>query len=106
VAKDLPYGSQRLLTLAIALSFDPELILLDEPTAGMNHEEAEKLVKILRKINEKGGTIFLVEHNMRFVMKLSQRIIALNYGEVICDGEPQVVCKDEAVCAAYLGGAL
>jgi branched-chain amino acid transport system ATP-binding protein len=106
VAKDLPYGSQRLLTLAIALSFDPELILLDEPTSGMNHEEAEKLVGILRKINEKGGTIFLVEHNMRFVMKLSQRIIALNYGEVICDGEPQVVCKDEAVCAAYLGGAL
>jgi branched-chain amino acid transport system ATP-binding protein len=90
--------------LAIALSSNPDLILLDEPTAGMNHEEAGKLAKILHRINERGVTLFLVEHNMRFVMKLSHRIIALNYGEVICTGEPQVVCNDEAVCTAYLGG--
>ena len=106
VAKDLPYGSQRLLTLAIALSSNPELILLDEPTAGMNQEESEKLATILRRINQKGVTLFLVEHNMRFVMKLAERIIALNHGEVICEGTPQVVSNDEAVISAYLGGKL
>ncbi len=106
VAKDLPYGSQRLLTFAIALSSNPDLILLDEPTAGMNQEESEKLATILRRINQKGVTLFLVEHNMRFVMKLAQRIIALNYGEVICQGTPQAVSNDEAVISAYFGGKL
>ena len=103
MARDLPYGSQRLLTLAIALSSDPELILLDEPTAGMNQEEAAKLVQILRRINANGITIFLVEHNMKFVMGVSERIVVLNYGEVISQGRPDQVRNDECVIDAYLG---
>jgi branched-chain amino acid transport system ATP-binding protein len=103
IARDLPYGSQRLLTLAIALSSNPHIILLDEPTAGMNQEEAAKLGRILRRINQKGVTIFLVEHNMKFVMGLSQRIVVLNYGEVISQGTPERVRSDAGVIDAYLG---
>ena len=96
-------GEQRLLTLAIALSSDPQIILLDEPTAGMNQEEAAKLGEILRRINQNGVTIFLVEHNMKFVMGLSERIVVLNYGEVISRGTPDQVRSDESVIDAYLG---
>lgn len=103
IARDLPYGSQRLLTLAIALSSSPDLILLDEPTAGMNQEEAAKLGRILQRINSNGVTIFLVEHNMKFVMRLSERIVVLNYGEVISEGLPDEVRSDECVIDAYLG---
>lgn len=103
IARDLPYGSQRLLTLAIALASNPALLLLDEPTAGMNQEESAKLGNILRNINAKGTTIFLVEHNMKFIMGMSRRIIVLNYGEVICQGTPESVRNDECVVNAYLG---
>ncbi len=105
-AKDLPYGSQRLLTLAIALSSNPKLILLDEPTAGMNQKEAGKLSEVLNTVNQKGVSLFLVEHNMRFVMGLAERVIVLNYGRVICEGLPEQVRKDQAVIDAYLGGAI
>ncbi len=103
IARDLPYGSQRLLTLAIALSSNPALILLDEPTAGMNQEEAAKLGSILKDINAQGTTVFLVEHNMKFVMGLSRRMIVLNHGEVICQGTPESVRNEECVVDAYLG---
>jgi branched-chain amino acid transport system ATP-binding protein len=103
IARDLPYGSQRLLTLAIALSSNPEIILLDEPTAGMNQREAATLGNILKRINRRKITIFLVEHNMRFIMNLSQRIIVLNHGEVICEGDPDSVRNDARVVDAYLG---
>jgi len=102
-ARDLPYGSQRLLTLAIALSSKPKMILLDEPTAGMNQEEAAKLGRIVRRINGDGVTILLVEHNMKFVMGLSERIVVLNHGEVICEGSPEAVRTDKHVIDAYLG---
>jgi branched-chain amino acid transport system ATP-binding protein len=105
-AKDLPYGSQRLLTLAIALSSDPKLLLLDEPTAGMNQKEAGKLAEVLTAVNQKGVSLFLVEHNMRFVMGLVGRVIVLNYGRVICEGLPDQVRKDQTVIDAYLGGAI
>jgi branched-chain amino acid transport system ATP-binding protein len=102
-ARDLPYGSQRLLTLAIALSSRPEILLLDEPTAGMNQQEARTLADILRRINAAGTTVFLVEHNMRFIMGLSERIVVLNHGEVICEGAPDAVRREECVIDAYLG---
>lgn len=102
-ARELPYGSQRLLTLAIALSARPEILLLDEPTAGMNQQEARKLADILRRINAGGLTVFLVEHNMRFIMGLSERIVVLNHGEVICVGTPESVRREECVIDAYLG---
>jgi ABC-type branched-subunit amino acid transport system ATPase component len=95
-----------LLTLAIALSSDPQLILLDEPTAGMNQEEAKKLSTILKRINKQGVTIFVVEHNMKFVMGLVERLVVLNYGRVICEGLPEVVRNDTSVIDAYLGGAI
>lgn len=103
MARDLPYGSQRLLTLAIALSSNPDIILLDEPSAGMNQNEATILGNILKRINQRNVTIFLVEHNMRFIMKLSQRIVVLNHGEVICEGDPATVRNDSCVVDAYLG---
>lgn len=106
LAKDLPYGSQRLLTLAIALSSSPKLLLLDEPTAGMNQKEAGKLAEVLTTINRQGVTLFLVEHNMRFVMGLAERVIVLNYGRVICEGDPAEVRRDQTVIDAYLGGAM
>lgn len=105
-AKDLPYGSQRLLSLAIALSSGPKLLLLDEPTAGMNQKEARKLSEVLTTVNQEGVSLFLVEHNMRFVMGLAQRVIVLNYGRVICEGLPEQVRKDQTVVDAYLGGAI
>ena len=105
-AKDLPYGSQRLLTLAIALSSSPKLLLLDEPTAGMNQQEAGKLAEVLTTVNQRGVSLFLVEHNMRFVMGLVRRVIVLNYGRVICEGLPEQVRKDQTVIDAYLGGAI
>ncbi len=103
IARELPYGSQRLLTLAIALSSEPAILLLDEPTAGMNQEEAGRLTEILLAIHGQGKSIFLVEHNMRFIMGLSQRMVVLNYGRVICEGMPGEVRADPRVIDAYLG---
>ena len=99
----LPYGSQRKLEIARALAADPKLLLLDEPAAGMNEQETMELAKMILKLKKMGRTILLIEHDMKFVMNICERIYVLNYGKMICEGTPQVVSKDETVIRAYLG---
>lgn len=101
---NLPYGEQRLVEIARALVTGCELLLLDEPAAGMNHAEREKLIEIIRTIaREYDKTILLIEHDIRFVMKLAKHIVVLDHGEKIAEGPGEVIQNDEKVIKAYLG---
>jgi len=102
-AKNLPYGVLRLLEIGIALAVKPKLLLLDEPFTGMNLSEALNLVEKIKNINKTGITIILVEHNMPIVMKISDRIIVINFGNKIAEGKPNEIVNNDAVINAYLG---
>lgn len=102
-ASSLPYGRQRLLELARALAASPRLLLLDEPTAGMNLTETAALTRMIGKIRDLGITIFLVEHRMKVVMGISDEITILDHGVKIGEGTPEEIKKDEKVIRAYLG---
>jgi branched-chain amino acid transport system ATP-binding protein len=103
VAQNLSYGDQRKLEIAIALSSQPKLLLLDEPAAGLNPEETTGLMKVIKRIQEQGITILLVEHHMKLVMGICERIVVLNYGKKIAEGTPAQIQNHEEVIKVYLG---
>lgn len=104
LAVNLPHGRQRLLCLAIALATEPQLLLLDEPVTGMNAEEVENMLSIIKALREKKGvTCIIIEHNLRAVMGLCDKISVLNFGAKIAEGTPQEIVENPVVMEAYLG---
>jgi branched-chain amino acid transport system ATP-binding protein len=104
LVKNLPYGGQRRVEIARALAAHPKLLLLDEPTAGMNPQETEDAIRLFRRVrDEKGITVLLIEHDMRVVMNISERISVMDYGGKIAEGTPQEIRTNPQVIEAYLG---
>jgi branched-chain amino acid transport system ATP-binding protein len=104
LAQTLPHGDKRKLEIAIILATEPDLLLLDEPTAGISREEIPAIVNVIRKIKASTGkTIMLVEHKMEIVMNISDVITVMHQGRIIAEGDPATIARSEAVQAAYLG---
>ncbi len=104
-AKNLPYGAQRRLEIARALATDPFILLLDEPAAGMNPLETEKLMELIETIRMSGISILLIEHDMKLIMKISDRILVLDHGLKIAEGNPEEIRNNKSVIEAYLGSS-
>ena len=104
-ARELPYGSQKLLGIGMALATRPQLLLMDEPAAGLNPNETRALAGLFARLRDRGVDIVLVEHDVRLVMSVCDRILVLNYGQAIALGKPDVIRNDPQVIEAYLGGA-
>jgi branched-chain amino acid transport system ATP-binding protein len=105
LAKNLPHGYQKMLGVARALAVKPRLLLLDEPLAGMNQDEIEFTMVAIRKTQQRGVTLVLVEHNMR-IMDLCDRVIVINFGQKIAEGQPDEIRRNQEVVQAYLGGGM
>ena len=103
LAASLPYGEQRRLEIARALGTDPGVILLDEPAAGTNPAEKQELAALIKQVNRDGVGVLLIEHDMKLVMSVADRIVVLNFGSRIAEGTPEQIQRDPAVVAAYLG---
>jgi branched-chain amino acid transport system ATP-binding protein len=105
-ARELPYGDKRLVEIAIVLARNPKLVLLDEPTAGMNPEETDRMIRLIKELAESfGTTFFLTEHDMRVVFSIASRIFVLYQGRLLSEGSPDDIRHDEKVREAYLGGS-
>jgi branched-chain amino acid transport system ATP-binding protein len=103
IARNLAYGDQKKLEIARALAVKPKLLLLDEPMGGLNPAEKNEVIDLIRRIHQGGITVLLIEHDMNIVMNVSRRIIVLNFGEIIGEGSPEEVRRNQKVIDAYLG---
>jgi branched-chain amino acid transport system ATP-binding protein len=104
LASNLTYGEQKMLEIARALALEPRILLLDEPVAGMNATETGFVMDLVRKIKKQGITVVMIEHDMKMVMEISERIYVLDHGELIAEGTPEAIRSNSQVITAYLGG--
>ncbi len=102
-AANLTWAQQKRLMLATALATDPKLILLDEPVAGMNNAEIEEMIELISQVRQQGKTVFIIDHNMKVMMRICDRILVMSYGQKLTEGVPEEIAKDSKVIEAYLG---